>query len=172
MARVNGLTLHLPPLRERREEVFHLFRSFLGAAGSAMENFKPLFVEGLCLHDWPLNVRELAQSAKRCQVISADSWPLSPRLLPMLIERRAPPGVAADSIHPLPSLGADGELVDLVGSRTAAWYRRHRPELQGLLEALERCDRNVSRAASDVGMSRQRAQRLLAVWSRLQGTQR
>src|SRR5205814_1599199 len=60
-ARLNGIAVTLPPLRERREEIPFLFRAFLAAAApGAPPEVSPRLLERLCLHDWPFNVRELA----------------------------------------------------------------------------------------------------------------
>ena len=60
LARLDGLTVRLPPLRKRREDVFPLFSRLLEEIGQgrvpAMESD---FAERLSMHDWPFNVREL-----------------------------------------------------------------------------------------------------------------
>jgi two-component system response regulator HydG len=83
--RLNVIQLHLPPLRERREDIALLANHFL--TGSAKESGgQPLRLseEALALlvkYDWPGNVRELENALERARVvvsgdrITADSLP-------------------------------------------------------------------------------------------------
>jgi DNA-binding NtrC family response regulator len=60
--RLEGMTIHLPPLRERREDVAPLARRFLdglfGGASSA-PTLHPSTLEALQNHSWPGNIRQL-----------------------------------------------------------------------------------------------------------------
>lgn len=73
--RLNVLTLHLPPLRERREDVDDLILYFL--ARYAKESNKPLkgvtteALEKLIAYSWPGNVRELENAVARAVARSA-----------------------------------------------------------------------------------------------------
>ena len=62
--RLNVVTLHLPPLRERKEDIPHLVRHFIGRMAGEMEipppALDPEAMACLSAHDWPGNVRELA----------------------------------------------------------------------------------------------------------------
>ncbi|NJR80632.1 sigma-54-dependent transcriptional regulator [Sphingomonas corticis] len=66
--RLNGVTLRLPPLRERREDVVPLFRTFLLRAATRLGVEPPALNSGvfrhLERHDWPGNVRELLRFAE------------------------------------------------------------------------------------------------------------
>jgi DNA-binding NtrC family response regulator len=69
-ARLDGLTVRLPPLRERIEDVPYLFARLLHeASGGRPPAVDPLLIEQLCLYDWPLNVRELATLVRRLLVL-------------------------------------------------------------------------------------------------------
>jgi len=138
-ARLNGLTVALPPLRERREEIPPLFRSFLAdAAPGQPPALSPRLLERLCLHDWPFNVRELALLARRLRALAAGEPTLSSAHLPPEYSRdagRAPaPSRASDD--------ADGSLAEFA-------------------EALRACSGNVSTAAARMGISRGKAYRLM-----------
>lgn len=67
--RLNVVTVRLPPLRERRDDVPLLFRHFLALAaarqGRAAPALDPSFQERLQQQDWPGNVRELRNAAER-----------------------------------------------------------------------------------------------------------
>jgi DNA-binding NtrC family response regulator len=66
-ARLNGLTIRLPPLRARVEEVPALFARLLAtqAPGRAPPAMEAGFVERLCCYRWPHNVRELVLLARK-----------------------------------------------------------------------------------------------------------
>jgi two-component system C4-dicarboxylate transport response regulator DctD len=67
--RLNLIVLHLPPLRERREDIPLLFEHFLlGAAARYKRPAPPVpgpLMQALMAHDWPGNVRELRNIAER-----------------------------------------------------------------------------------------------------------
>jgi pSer/pThr/pTyr-binding forkhead associated (FHA) protein len=65
-ARLNGLALDVPPLRERKDEIIsHFLRSFHRFSGAAAPALSPELVEALLLYPWPFNVREVVQMAHR-----------------------------------------------------------------------------------------------------------
>lgn len=67
--RLNAVTLRIPPLRERREDVPRLFARFLGRAAERFRRDPPPLTaavrDHLARHDWPGNVRELVHYAER-----------------------------------------------------------------------------------------------------------
>ncbi|KQA22274.1 sigma-54-dependent transcriptional regulator [Vibrio metoecus] len=67
--RLNIVTLDIPPLRERREDIPALFHHFLLVAaaryGKAATALTSIDVQNLLSHDWPGNVRELRNAAER-----------------------------------------------------------------------------------------------------------
>ena len=67
LARLDGLTVRLPALRERVEEIPFLFAKLVEqhCGSAAPPRLDPLLVERLCAHDWPFNVRELALLVRR-----------------------------------------------------------------------------------------------------------
>jgi DNA-binding NtrC family response regulator len=72
--RVNGVTLRLPPLRERRGAIPELARRFLADAAAAAGRPPPrLGIEAaglLARHDWPGNVRELRAVIERAVLMT------------------------------------------------------------------------------------------------------
>lgn len=62
--RLEDRILHLPPLRERGEDVARLARHFLEEA-SATLSFDTEAMDALTAHDWPGNVQELREAVKR-----------------------------------------------------------------------------------------------------------
>jgi two-component system response regulator AauR len=67
--RLNVVTLELPPLRDRREDILLLFEHFLQLAALRFDRAPPLLDRAtsaaLLAHDWPGNVRELRNVAER-----------------------------------------------------------------------------------------------------------
>jgi DNA-binding NtrC family response regulator len=95
--RLNVISVHLPPLRERKEDIPHLVEHFL--AKFAAENkrpemrFSPEALKLLMDYSWPGNVRELENAIERAVVLSSGNL-LGPDLLPEQFEpngaRRSP----------------------------------------------------------------------------------
>ena len=72
--RLNVIPVHLPPLRERREDVPVLADAFLRQSAARLSRtaagFGPGVLEALEAHDWPGNVRELENLLERLLVLS------------------------------------------------------------------------------------------------------
>ncbi len=83
--RIKGAQIHLPPLRERREDIPLLARHFVQFYSRQMERQPPEIAEdtqaALMRHDWPGNVRQL-MSVIHNMVIVCDGDRLEPRHLP------------------------------------------------------------------------------------------
>jgi two-component system response regulator AtoC len=127
--RVNGITLHVPPLRERAGEIAELAEQFLEAAshkmGSAVPpTISPEALKALETYAWPGNVRELRFVIERTLVTAADG-PILPRHLPPQI---------ANAVAP-------------AGREEVATRER-------VVDALAQCDGNQTRAAELLGVSR------------------
>ena len=69
-ARLNEYEVFLPPLHERKEDVYVLARSFLARAGRPSYALSFPFMTGLLQHDFPYNVRELEACIKRSVALS------------------------------------------------------------------------------------------------------
>ena len=71
--RMNVVQLHLPPLRDRREDVPLLAQVFLAAAAQRFDKktkrFSPAALQALQEHAWPGNVRELENTIQRAVVL-------------------------------------------------------------------------------------------------------
>jgi two-component system response regulator AtoC len=67
--RINTVTIHLPPLRERREDIPILAQAFLEEfsreRGKTIEGFSDEVLEAFDAHPWPGNVRELRNVVER-----------------------------------------------------------------------------------------------------------
>lgn len=86
--RLSVIPLHLPPLRERREDITLLVKHFVnklsGKTGSNPKEISPEAMEFLCRYRWPGNIRELENVIERVLTLSSyDS--ISPDDLPKAI---------------------------------------------------------------------------------------
>lgn len=74
--RLNGVTLHVPPLRERKEDIPQLAKLFLDRArqhnNSVATAFSPETVETLTQYSWPGNVRELSHVIERAALLALE----------------------------------------------------------------------------------------------------
>jgi DNA-binding NtrC family response regulator len=149
------VTVHLPPLRSRREDVPPLFSHFLTELGQGcVPSVEVDFVERLCVHDWPFNVRELLLLVRRLMVLHAGESTWKASYLPARIGDLSGPRAATTGIETLQPLS--GPLVSAVKSGPVEPV-----ELPALVTALRASGGNVARAAAILGISRQRAYRLM-----------
>ncbi len=128
--RLDGITLTLPPLRERAHRIRGLASGFLAQTGSG-RSLSLDALEALEAHDWPGNVRELKAVIERAVllsrggVIGARHLAFSPRV--------APAAPVADAF---------------------ALTAEQRTERERILAALEQAAGNQTRAAKELGVSR------------------
>jgi DNA-binding NtrC family response regulator len=132
MYRINTFEIHLPPLRERIEDVPDLARHLLsrfrrGAEAQLAEDA----VASLCGHVWPGNVRELANVIEHATIL-CDSGPIRREHLPQHFDSRQLQGAARNRRGPM-------TLREL--------------EMEAIVEALERTDGNKPSAAEQLGVS-------------------
>jgi transcriptional regulator with AAA-type ATPase domain len=154
-ARLDGLTIVLPPLRGRRDDVVPLFREFLREhAGGRPPELDPKLAEALTLHDWPLNVRELLALARRLLLTHGHE--------PLLKRSHLPEGF-------LPRAGRTGPEGDGAAKEPAPAFDKSvrrktddAAEFSALVTALRAHGNRVAKAAAAIGVSRARAYRLLA----------
>jgi PAS domain S-box-containing protein len=148
--RLNVIPLHIPPLRERPEDILLLLSHFIEklavGRGRSPLVLPQEFLSCLSAYAWPGNIRELQNVVERLYYLSRET-PLTLADLPEEIlhtrqtagEEGKPPSVGADSIGKMLS----GEKK----ARKAAWRRK-------AVELLRRHDGNISRAARELGIAR------------------
>lgn len=83
--RLNVITIHLPPLRERKEDIplllEHFLKKYCDENQKPLRRFSPEAMRHLLDYDWPGNVRELENVVERAVVLSRDTV-VDPTLLP------------------------------------------------------------------------------------------
>ena len=74
--RLNVVTISLPSLRERKEDIPELVEHFLKsrAVGGIHFQIGSEVMENLIQHDWPGNIRELANVLERAQILAEDNY--------------------------------------------------------------------------------------------------
>ncbi|MDV0379815.1 sigma 54-interacting transcriptional regulator [Klebsiella grimontii] len=134
--RLNVVTIDMPPLRHRREDIPPLARYFLQRYAErnrkAVQGFTPQAMDLLIHYAWPGNIRELENAVERAVVLLTGEY-ISERELPLAITGTpvadAPHG--DDSIQPLVEV-----------------------EKEAILAALERTGGNKTEAARRLGITR------------------
>jgi two-component system, NtrC family, response regulator PilR len=95
--RLSVIPIHLPPLRERREDIPLLSRHFLETFRKSMEKpvegISPEAMRRLEAHEWPGNVRELENTIERAVALETGNE-ISPRVLPDRVAGPASSGSA------------------------------------------------------------------------------
>jgi nitrogen regulation protein NR(I) len=158
--RLNVVRIHLPPLRERRDDIPLLVNYFLEKIarelGRSPKSIASAAVKLLEKYHWPGNVRELENSIRRAQVLSK-SDAILPGDLPPEISGQAP-GVAA----PPPTVSAgDGATLDVsVLARQLFQWARREPKLK-IIPAVER--ELVIQALKETGDNQVHAAKMLGI---------
>jgi DNA-binding NtrC family response regulator len=92
--RINTFEIHLPPLRERRGDIAllaqHMLKRFSRRGGASPE-LSPEAIQMLMSHEWPGNIRELANAIERATILAGDG-PIGPEHLPAQMPGRRPSG--------------------------------------------------------------------------------
>jgi DNA-binding NtrC family response regulator len=158
MYRLNTLTLAVPPLRERRDEIETLVATFVSqACRDASRETVAVSDEAMrCLleYRWPGNIRELKNVIERAVVLCEENEIL-PVHLPLEKMRPAP-----GELVEVPKAGEklDGKIVQLVGRPAMNLPPLDDPEEQAerqrILDALDACAWSQTRAAELLGISR------------------
>jgi two-component system response regulator HydG len=139
--RLNVVTLHVPPLRDRRDDIPLLAGFFLGKYAEKnrkqIKGFTPLAMDMLIKYGWPGNVRELENSIERAVILSTGDY---------ITEKEFPLSIVQDytgNSEDRQTLLENGEL------RSLEVIEKH-----AILNAIEASDGNKSEAARILGINR------------------
>ena len=136
--RLAVLTLRLPPLRERGDDVVLLAEHFLARAcedyGLAAKTLTPEARAALLAYEWPGNVRQLANVMERVALLADMSAVTAPAL-----------GLTPDAPR---AVAAPDDRGAVLGDAMRDVERAH------LLDALEKSDWNITQAAQRLGLPR------------------
>jgi DNA-binding NtrC family response regulator len=147
--------IYLPPLRERREDIsvlaYHLLAKIQAQSGKKISTISDAALKLLEQYDWPGNVRQLESTIERA-VISCDGSVIEPHHLPMAVTRAGMP-------EPYPVPQNNEEFLAL--KKKLREQAISELEREFVLDALQRNDWNVTRAAQEVGIQRPNFQALM-----------
>jgi DNA-binding NtrC family response regulator len=140
--RLKVVPVHLPPLRERREDipvlVAHFLERFRSVEGCRVEGFTLDAMIMLCNHSWPGNVRELENIVERIVVLCSKQTTIDVEDLPDTIREQAGPA----------ELRPGGEGVVPFQEASGVFEREY------LRNLFKRTRGNISQAARLSGISR------------------
>jgi DNA-binding NtrC family response regulator len=144
--RLNVISIVLPTLKERREDIPTLIAHFLHTrqVGRGLMKVDPAATAVLCGYDWPGNIRELANVLERAQILAEGDTITTDDLPENLVQVSKPAPVPGAPAAPL------GGPDDLDGVE-----RRH------VEDVLRRSGGNKVRAAKALGVSRRTLYRLI-----------
>ncbi|MFT4626026.1 MAG: two-component system response regulator AtoC [Myxococcota bacterium] len=146
--RLNVIPIHLPPLRERLDDVPLLVEHFLDKfntrLGRAMRGVTPAAIEALLSHGWPGNIRELENVLER-SVLLAEADTLDVDDLVGLRPTRVDPA-------------AEPEELEDVGLKEYVRVHTQKLERARIRRVLDAEGGNVTRAARRLGISRKSLQ--------------
>ncbi len=130
--RLNTIEIHLPPLRERREDILllaaHFLRAYSQRYRKTLRGFDAAALQALGSHAWPGNVRELDHAVERAVLLAQGD-----QVRPSDLGLRAAGAGSAVRIEEMSLEDVERYLVQ---------------------RTLARCDGNVSQAAKALGLSR------------------
>lgn len=149
--RLNVISLTLPPLRERKEDLFELARHFLRTAAEKANKqvigFDDEVIKAFSEYDWPGNIRELQNAVERA-IVLADDGVVHVSDLPVEITT----GAAHSRL-----LVTSGKNLERHVTATSLARKTPSPkasEEENLRDALAVCDGNKAEAARMLGLPR------------------
>ena len=156
LARLNEFQINLPPLRDRKEDIFLLSRALTARMGRSDLELTYPFLLALVHYDWPYNVRELEACLKRAAAL-ADSKVIEARHLPESIkEAMVGYGTRAEDT---PSTPPPAMSPGMPPPPAPPRKRSAPPTEQELRELLERHQGNVAAVGRQLGKERMQIHR-------------
>ena len=134
MFRINTFEIHLPPLRDRSEDIPQLAEHLLRRTRQAVDgqpSFSPEALGMLTAYDWPGNIRELANVVEHASIL-CDILPITSEDLPQKFGSRSPSATI--------SIRNSGATLREI-------------EMQAIHDALEKTGGNKTAAAQQLGIS-------------------
>jgi DNA-binding NtrC family response regulator len=146
--RLNVVPIHVPPLREHREDVAflanHFMQRFARKHGVRVKGLSDDCLRALDRHEWPGNVRELQNVIERAVILCDDSAMLEPEHCYLLT-----PVSPAKAIEPTPAAADTATLA----TPDAHAVTLHELEKRHIFTTLDRCHNNRTQAAKALDIS-------------------
>lgn len=136
--RFNVVSLNVPPLRQRKEDIpilaQHFLELFAGRNNKIIKGFTPRAMEKILTYGWPGNIRELMNAVERAVVLSRGGI-LDAEEIALIMEEKA-------------------SSVTTETQKEAQNMSLENVEKKSILDALEACDGNKSEASRRLGITR------------------
>ena len=153
--RINIFPLHVPALRERKEDIpalaYHFLKAFSVELGKKVTDISEGAMSALMNYTWPGNVRELENVIQRAAILTTDNVIRHAHLVNIIDPSRRSDEFA------VPRTGDELKRV----KKAAREKSVEEIEKQFVLEALKRNQWNVTKSAEDTGMQRPNFQALM-----------
>ena len=153
--RINIFPIHVPALRDRRDDIpalaYHFLKTFSAELGKKVTDISEGAMSALTNYSWPGNVRELENVIQRAAILTSDTVIRRAHLVNIVDPSRRPDDFA------VPRTG--DELKRL--KKAAREKSVEEIEKQFVLEALKRNQWNVTKSAEDTGLQRPNFQALM-----------
>jgi DNA-binding NtrC family response regulator len=152
--RINIFPIHVPALRERREDIpalaIHFMKVFSDELGKKVTEISEGAMSALVNYDWPGNVRELENTLHRAVILAHDNVIRQAHLVNILEE---------EEVHDIdvPRTGEELKRVKKAARESSV----EKIERLFVLEALKRNAWNVTKSAEETGMQRPNFQALM-----------
>jgi DNA-binding NtrC family response regulator len=141
--RLNVISIEIPPLRERIDDIIPLARFFLGRGNGEGKRLSRAAAQTMLAYNWPGNVRELANTIERVRLLSQTDVIL-PEHLPSAIRQAATHSNQTEAV-PTPN----NNLNDQARVKTLEEI-----EIETIRQALEQTGGNRTKAAELLGITR------------------
>ncbi len=153
-SRIAQFQIHIPPLRERKEDILPLLAHFYPDVVSLLDAD---FVHALVRHDWPLNVRQLFNISQQLRIERATQ-----HVVRLLEQLESPSGY--DGEEEQPGSRDDTPVKPTKSERRSDEHKPHvLPSKAQLVVLMTDVQGNVSRAAQELGCDRRSVRRYLAL---------
>ena len=158
--RLHVLSIEIPPLRMRREDIpllaEHFARAFGGLYGRDGVYFSAAALVGLQKHEWPGNIRELQSVVERAVLLSPDHELREEDMELSTRDDGSEPDAPSPGGNDTPATSSGHEIFRDAKEKMVRQFER-----TYLVQVMAAVDGNVSRAAKLAGMQRRDFQRLL-----------
>jgi DNA-binding NtrC family response regulator len=137
--RLNVITIAIPSLRERRDDILPLARFFLGLEGAGAKRISRSTVRLLHTYQWPGNVRELANAMVHAQLLCQTDMILPSHLPPVIRDM---------------AQGETGKADGTSIPEKTSFKTLEENEIENIRDALVKTNGNRTRAAALLGVTR------------------
>jgi DNA-binding NtrC family response regulator len=144
--RLGVMVIHVPPLRDRLDDLEPLVRRFMGEAGPRLTGLTPAALETLRTYAWPGNVRELRNAIERAAILAAGPTLATDDLPTRVRSAAAPRPPPREHVQTIPPTDTDASGLGDLRARLTEY------EANTIRDMLVQTNWNQSEAARRLGM--------------------